>query len=83
MLLLRQLGFGSRNDAIDRETELLLQCLKWRRGTEGMHADGVTFTADIALPAKRRSLLDRYSGPDFWRKHAVAVILRLAFKEIP
>ena len=72
-----------RHDVIDGESELLLQGLQRCRSAESMHADDPTSRADVALPAERRSLLDRNAGRDVRWQDGVAVFLRLAFEDIP
>src|SRR5262249_44878342 len=49
---------SSRHDPFGLESELAIQLLERRRGTEGSHADDAAGGTDITVPAQHRSLLD-------------------------
>src|SRR5262249_55166880 len=72
-----------RDDGVRREAELRLQLLERGGCAEGAHADDRALTADVALPAERRRLLDRDARGHRGRQHRFAVLLGLALEQRP
>src|SRR3954462_7239487 len=50
---------GTLGDLLARETEVLVEHLRRRRGAEVLHRDDVALLADPAVPAHRARGLDR------------------------
>src|SRR5215469_5997376 len=78
---LPQNRFGSLNNVLNRESELLEQILCWSRGAERGHANDRAFGSYVALPAKYGSGFNRYSRFHFSRQNGLLIALLLHIED--
>src|SRR5580658_2418291 len=63
-ILIPQLLLRGCDNFVRLEAKLLLQLLKRRRGSEGLHTNDAARQAHIALPSQSRALLHGDARPD-------------------
>src|ERR1700741_607939 len=83
MFVLCNLGLRCRHDVLRVESEFLHELLQWRRGSEALDADIVSFGARVLRPSEIGGLLDRDARLDRRRKNPVPVALILIVKQLP
>src|SRR5262245_54107239 len=72
-----------RHDILDCQAVMLVDLFVGRRSAEALNAHDIAFVRHPAMPTLCHARLDRQALAYTWRQHAVTILLRLLFEQLP